>query len=94
MMGGDSHSVPGLSDTAEHLLMDKEIKPSTASVALPWFLLLTFLKQLVCQCWINKMGERQLLRRAAAVIAISVIALFPLSLIRCLYERQTSLKCQ
>lgn len=75
-------------------LKDEEIKPSTASEALPWFLLLTFLNRLVCQCWINKTGKRQLLRRAAAVIAISVIALFPLSLIRCFYERQTSLKCQ
>lgn len=32
IMGGETRGVPGLSDTAEHLLMDKEIKCCTPLV--------------------------------------------------------------
>lgn len=40
------------------------------------------------------MEEASIILGIAAAAAISVIVLFPLSLIRCLQESQTLLKCQ
>jgi len=40
------------------------------------------------------MEEASIILGITAAAAISVIAFFPLSLIRCLHESQTFLKCQ
>lgn len=66
---------------------------------LKWLFLLTFLNQLLCQCGREtKQGKGNyggglIVLVITVAAAISVIALSHLSLIRCLHESWTLLKC-